>query len=212
MTVITSRYVDAVNYARIAHAAQVRKGTQIPYLHHLLAVSSLVLEYEGTEDQAIAALLHDVLEDCGAAHLATLRVEFGDEVARIVEDCTDGSAESKKDAADLESRRADWRVRKLQYLEHLAHASENTLLVSACDKLHNARAIVGDLENPNVGFGVFERFTGGVAGTLQYYQSLAEVFRDRQAGPARVFAEVVDHMHELAERLGGNSLPRRGLA
>jgi (p)ppGpp synthase/HD superfamily hydrolase len=211
-TPLTGRYVDAVNYARIAHAAQVRKGTRIPYFQHLLAVSSLVIEHGGTEDQAIAALLHDVLEDCGAAHEHTIRAEFGDVVASIVKDCTDGSAEAKKEAQSPEEKRADWRLRKMQYVDHLCHASEATLLVSACDKLHNARAIVDDLENPEVGFKVFERFTAGVEGSLQYYHDLSEVFRERGAGPARAFAAAVDRMYELANRNVGVPFERRGLA
>lgn len=211
MTTMTQRFVDAVNYARIAHAAQFRKGTRIPYLYHLLGVSSLVLEYEGTEDQAIAALLHDVLEDCGAAHLPMIRAEFGNEVAQIVSDCTDGSAEAKHEHTDLEAKRTDWRMRKLQYLDHLRRVSEPTLLVSACDKLHNVRAIVDDLENPSVGIEVFARFTAGMDGTLQYYHSLSEVLFDRNAKPARTFAAAVDQMHELASRRLADPPVRQGL-
>lgn len=167
MTVLTDRYTRAVDYARDAHATQTRKGTQIPYLYHLLAVSSLVLEFGGNEDQAIAALLHDVVEDCGAAHEAAIRSQFGDPVAAIVLACTDGTAECKAEHAP-EDRRADWTARKERYIAHLAHASEEVLLVSCCDKLHNARAIVQDLENPAVGVAVFQRFTGGKSGTLWY--------------------------------------------
>lgn len=212
MTAITQRYIDAVNYARVAHAGQYRKGTKIPYLSHVLAVSTYVLDYEGTEDQAIAALLHDVLEDCGADHVHTIRAEFGEAVAGIVEDCTDGSAEAKKEAQSPEAKRADWRLRKLKYIDHLKDVSEATLMVSACDKLHNARAIVGDLENPKVGFTVFDRFTAGVEGTLQYYHSLAVIFTQRGAAPARAFAEEIDRMCALANQNVGNPFERRGLA
>lgn len=195
MTALTERYVDAVNYARIAHAAQTRKGSGIPYIYHLLAVSSMVLEYGGNEDQAIAGLLHDVLEDCGRDHIHTLRAQFGDAVARIVLACTDGNAEEKASHTDSEAKRADWRRRKMRYLAKLETEPEDALLVSACDKLHNARAILSDLENPEVAMKVFDRFTGGLEGTLQYHHSLVEIFGRRHAPPARELAAVVERMY-----------------
>lgn len=198
MAALTDRYARAVDYARIAHAAQFRKGSNIPYIYHLLGVSSLVIEFGGSEDQAIAGLLHDTLEDCGAAHEAIIRAQFGEAVATIVRDCTDGTAEGKAKHTDAEAKRRDWIERKRAYLAHLRTAGEQTLLVSACDKLHNARAIVQDMENPAVGTAVFERFTGGRDGTLGYYQSLAEIFGERGAGPARVLDAVVGRMHALA--------------
>jgi (p)ppGpp synthase/HD superfamily hydrolase len=198
MTVLTDRFSRAVDYACIAHAAQVRKGSSIPYLYHLLGVASLVIEFGGSEDQTIAGLLHDTLEDCGAAHEPVLRAQFGDAVANIVKDCTDGTAEGKASHTDPEAKRRDWTRRKLAYLAHLKQASDATLLVSACDKLHNARAIVQDLENPDVGTLVFERFTGGRDGTLAYYQALAETFLSRGQSAARVLDATVERMHELA--------------
>jgi (p)ppGpp synthase/HD superfamily hydrolase len=198
MTVLTDRFSRAVDYARIAHAAQVRKGSDISYLYHLLGVASLVIEFGGNEDQAIAGLLHDTIEDCGAAHEPMIRAQFGEVVARIVADCTDGSAEGKARHIDAEARRRDWIERKLAYLAHLKIASEATLQVSACDKLHNARAIVQDLENPEIGTRVFDRFTGGRDGTLGYYQALAEIFMERGVNAARVLDGTVDWMHELA--------------
>lgn len=175
-----------------------RKGSQIPYLYHLLAVSSLVLEYGGNEDQAIAGLLHDVLEDCGAHHEPAIRSRFGDVVAGIVLDCTDGTAESKAAVVTPAEKRAHWQQRKVAYLEHLQDASDTTLLVSGCDKLHNARAIVQDLEDPGVGKDVFNRFTGGVDGTLRYYESINRLLSAREAPMAGTFAAVVDRMHALA--------------
>ena len=198
MTVLTDRLSRAVDYARIAHAAQVRKGSNIPYLYHLLGVASLVIEFGGNEDQAIAGLLHDAIEDCGAEHEALIREQFGDAVARIVKDCTDGTAEGKATHTDAEAKRRDWLKRKRNYLAHLQAAPQQTLLVSACDKLHNARAIVQDLEDPEVGTRVFDRFTGGHAGTLGYYQSLAEIFSARGVKVARVLDATVGWMHELA--------------
>ncbi|GHE30952.1 HD domain-containing protein [Vulcaniibacterium thermophilum] len=198
MTVLTDRFTRAVDYARIAHAGQVRKGSSIPYLYHLLAVASLVLEFGGDEDQAIAGLLHDVVEDCGETHLAIVRAQFGERVAEIVAACTDGTAEGKQAHTDPDAKRRDWLARKQAYLAHLAEAPDHVLLVSACDKLHNARAIVQDLENPHVGTRVFERFTGGREGTLWYYTALSDGLGDRQVRPAPVLRQVVGRMHALA--------------
>ena len=198
MTALTDRFTRAVDYARIADAAQCRKGSNIPYLYHLLGVASLVIEFGGNEDQAIAGLLHDTIEDCGAEHETTIRAQFGDAVADIVQACTDGTAEGKAGHTEAEAKRRDWIERKLAYLEHLKEAPDATLLVSACDKLHNARAIVQDLEDPDVGTRVFDRFTGGRAGTLGYYQALAEIFSARNVPAARVLDATVGWMHELA--------------
>ena len=207
MTILTDRFSRAVDYARIAHAAQLRKGSDIAYIHHLLGVASLVIEFGGSEDQAIAGLLHDTLEDCGAAHEALIRAQFGDTVADIVLACTDGTAEGKARHTDVEAKRLDWLARKQAYLAHLQTAGEQILLVSACDKLHNARAITQDLENPSVGSKVFDRFTGGRDGTLRYYQSLAEIFTGRGVAAGRVLDATVGRMHELA-----GHAPRRALA
>lgn len=198
MTALTRRFSEAVDYARVAHAAQVRKGSSVSYIYHLLGVASLVIEFNGSEDQAIAGLLHDTLEDCGAAHEAIIRAQFGDAVADIVKDCTDGSAESKASHTDPADKRRNWMERKHAYIAHLKTATEQTLLVSACDKLHNARAIVRDLENPAIGSKVFDRFTGRRDGTLGYYQSLADIFTARNVPVARVLDNAVARMHALA--------------
>ena len=147
-----------MDYARIAHGSQVRKGSGIPYIYHLLGMASLVLAYRDNEDQAIAGLLHDVLEDCGAGHEVAIRTQFGDVVADIVKGCTDGTAEGKAKHSDPEAKRRDWQERRLAYLAHVRQESDAALLVSACDKLHNASAIVEDMENPEVGKAVFDRF------------------------------------------------------
>jgi (p)ppGpp synthase/HD superfamily hydrolase len=159
----------ALDYAAEAHQAQVRKGTSIPYLSHLLGVASLVIEHGGDEHQAIAGLLHDVLEDCGMQHEAAIRERFGERVLGIVLACTDGTP-------DEHGEKAPWRARKEAYIAHLGSASDDTLLVSACDKLHNARAISTDLAS---GEDVFARFTGGREGTLWYYDALAKTFADK---------------------------------
>jgi (p)ppGpp synthase/HD superfamily hydrolase len=195
-TVVTPRFTEATEYAREAHAGQLRKGTTTPYISHPIAVASLVLSYGGDEDQAIAALLHDVLEDCGTHHEEPIRQRFGERVARIVLDCTDGTAESKSQAQTPEAKREDWRRRKVTYLEALQYKPDDTLLVSACDKLHNARAIGDDLDDPGCGLSVFERFKAGREGTTWYYSELAKVFTERGSPVARALAIAV-------RRLGG---------
>ena len=113
MSQLTLRFSEAFEYARAAHEGQVRKGSSIPYLYHLMAVSSLVLEYGGTEDQAIAGLLHDVLEDCGEHHSDEISHRFGAAVLAIVKDCTDGTASEKAAAQTPDEKRASWWKRKL---------------------------------------------------------------------------------------------------
>lgn len=201
MTALTHRFTQAVDYVRIAHANQIRKGSEIPYIYHLLGVASLVIEHGGTEDQGIAALLHDVVEDCGKRHEHVVRAQFGEAVADIVMACTDGDAEGKAEHATLEARRADWLRRKLKYLAHLRVASADAILVSACDKLHNARAILQDLENSAVGDRVFERFTPTKANSLAYYHSLSVIYAEsKSANPevVRLFKCAVAKLHKLA--------------
>lgn len=198
MTILTDRFTRAVDHARIAHAAQLRKGTSIPYLTHLLGVATLVIEYGGDEDQAIAGLLHDTIEDCGQAHEPIIRAQFGDRVADIVLACTDGSAENKAVLTDAAAKKRDWLQRKQTYLAHLADAPDDMLLVSACDKLHNARTIVHDLENPKVGTKVFDRFKSGRDGTLAYYESLLQIFTRRGTKPVAQLESVIAQMHSLA--------------
>jgi (p)ppGpp synthase/HD superfamily hydrolase len=205
-SVLTDRFARAVDYARIAHTGQVRKGTAIPYLTHLLGVATLVIEHGGSEDQTIAGLLHDLLEDCGEPHEPVIRAQFGDAVADIVLACTDGTAEGKGTHTTPEAKRADWLARKQAYLAHLADAPDDVLLVSACDKLHNARAIVQDLEDRAVGLAVFARFTAGLQGTLAYYESLHRVFERRQAPPSRSFDAAVARMHHSAGANGRQPL------
>lgn len=202
-SVLTARFARAVDYARIAHTGQVRKGSRTPYLTHLFGVATLVIEHGGSEDQAIAGLLHDLLEDCGSAHEPVIRAEFGNAVADIVLACTDGTAEGKAAHTDPDAKRRDWAERKHTFLAHLAEAPGTTLLVSCCDKLHNARAIVRDLSDPSVGAAVFGRFTAGKVGTLWYYRALCDVFVQRQALAANSLQIEVDRMHALSAPLPG---------
>ncbi|CAB3806897.1 hypothetical protein LMG28138_05857 [Pararobbsia alpina] len=163
-----------------------RKGTQIPYTSHLLGVASLVLENGGDEEQAIAGLLHDAIEDVGPHVAPTISGMFGDRVLRIVEGCTDG-------VPDASGHKPDWRTRKETYLAHLERAEPDVLLVSASDKLYNARAIVTDLHT--IGRAVFERFTAGEAGTLWYYGELSRIFAERLPGALSMeIARTVDSM------------------
>jgi (p)ppGpp synthase/HD superfamily hydrolase len=166
------RFEQALLFATRKHAGQTRKGTTVPYIAHLLSVAGLVLEAGGDEDLAIAALLHDVVEDCGGAPmLEEVRRSFGDRVAHVVEGCTDTDLDPKP----------PWRQRKEDYLKHLQTADSDVRLVSAADKLHNARSILADYRE--IGESVWERFQGKRDGTLWYYRSLVDEFRTRDDNP-----------------------------
>ena len=168
----THRLLEAVSAALLMHANQARKGTTIPYISHLFGACSIAFDYGANEDEAIAALLHDAIEDVHYMFGARETVAaFGPEVLRIVEACTD--ADTK--------RKPPWRKRKTAYLAHLAEADRPILLVSASDKLHNARAIVADLRRD--GDALWARFNAPKAGTLWYYRALVTAFR---ANPAHV--------------------------
>jgi (p)ppGpp synthase/HD superfamily hydrolase len=186
---LSARFEEALVYATQAHCRQMRKQTEVPYIAHVLGVTAIALEYGATEAEAIAALLHDVVEDCGGApRLREIRERFGESVARIVEGCTDTDEKPKP----------PWRERKEQYLAHLAHADASTVLVSASDKLHNARSILRDLREE--GDSVWTRFKGGKEGTLWYYKSLVAALRKR--GKKELVSELeetVDQMALLAE-------------
>lgn len=166
MTELTSRFDAALIYASELHRKQGRKGSETPYVGHLLAVAGLVLAAGGSEDEAIAALLHDAPEDQGGEPvLAEIRQRFGDEVAEAVAGCTDTMVEPKP----------EWRPRKEAYIGHLDQATSSARLVSLADKVDNARAIAMDLEQ--LGPVVWDRFRGGQDGSLWYYRSILERFR-----------------------------------
>ena len=182
-------FEQALLYAARCHRGQVRKGTEIPYIAHPLAVAGLVLEYGGSSTEAIAGLLHDVVEDCGGApRQAEIALRFGPDVAAIVSECTDTDQTPKP----------PWRQRKEQYIAHLDTASRSALLVSACDKLHNARSIVSDLRA--LGATTWTKFNGGREGTLWYYQTLVQAFSGRGLTPRLLAAlsESVDEMQRLS--------------
>jgi (p)ppGpp synthase/HD superfamily hydrolase len=174
----------AFRYAADQHAGQTRKQTAVPYLSHLMGVASLALEGGGDEDIAIAALLHDVVEDCGGMpRLREIRRRFGPRVARMVEGCTDSFGEPK----------AEWVERKRDYLRHVKHAEGETRLVSAADKLHNVRTILADYRRD--GESIWTRFSGKREGTLWYYRALSDEFRSR--GSNRITRELEIAVGEL---------------
>jgi (p)ppGpp synthase/HD superfamily hydrolase len=188
------RFERALVFASKKHAGQTRKKTQAPYISHLLIVAGLVLEAGGDEDLAIAALLHDTVEDCGGAPvLKEIRRRFGKRVAHVVEGCTDTD----------ETPKPPWRKRKEDYLKHLRTADADTRLVSAADKLHNARSVLTDYRA--IGESVWERFAGQRAGTLWYYRALAREFRRRKSN--RVIAELSRAVHELGALAGRRHKP-----
>jgi len=182
------RFEEALMYASELHRRQVRKGTRIPYVSHLLAVASLVLEAGGNEEEAVAALLHDAVEDQGGRPtLLTIRERFGATVAMIVDGCTDADVIPKP----------EWRARKEQYVRHLRDAAPSVRLVSLADKLHNARATVSDLRRD--GDALWGRFNGGKDGTLWYYGAVLDALQGTD--PAWLVEElqrVVDEMGELS--------------
>lgn len=202
------KFEEALLYAARLHRDQTRKGTGVPYITHLLAVAAIVGENSGTEEEVIAALLHDAPEDQGGRErLEDIRARFGGEVAEIVDGCTDTYDADPK---------PDWRPRKESYVAHVRQAPASVRLVSAADKLHNARSILADLRS--LGEELWTRFTGGKEGTLWYYQALVEAYAagagdeaggraggraDSRAGVKAVVEKldrVVQEIEALAER------------
>ena len=158
---LSNRFKEALLYAINLHSDQVRKGTDVPYVSHLLAVSALVMEDGGDEDEVIAALLHDAPEDQGGRDtLEEIRDLFGEKVAEIVDGCTD----------TYQNPKPPWRHRKESYIESLETASQEVLRVSLADKLHNSRSLIKHLRQS--GESVWQNFKGGKEGTLWYYQKL----------------------------------------
>lgn len=185
---MSSRFSQALALAATAHEGQYRKGTAIPYIVHPVGVAGLVAQFGGDEDQQIAGLLHDVLEDGGPDYESRI-ARFGDRVLRVVVACTDG-------VPDASGRKPAWEDRKRAYLQHLVTADSDTLLVSGCDKLYNARAILDDLTT--IGPAVFERFSAGQTGTLWYYRELAAIFEQRQIPVAAALTRTVNEITRLA--------------
>ena len=192
-TTLTDRFDRALLYATHVHGGQVRKGTSVPYIAHLLAVAATVLEYDGSEDVAIAALLHDAVEDQGGEpRLADIRNRFGERVAEIVRACSDSVADTSAG-----QQKEAWHLRKTRYVAHLGAADQDTLLVSLADKIHNARSILRDLRKPDVGAAVWARFKGSQQDTLWHYRELAKAFAQYRPGQlADELGEIVDALEQ----------------
>lgn len=170
---LSRQFEKALVYAARIHGGQLRKKTRIPYIAHILGVTAIAMEYRATETEAIGALLHDAVEDCGGAkRLHDIERKFGKAVAKIVEGCTDTDQTPKP----------PWLARKKAYIAHLRRAPVSTQIVSAADKLHNLRAILMDYRTE--GDKLWSRFNGGKEGTLWYYAALLEAFPgSKRLGP-----------------------------
>ena len=198
---LTARFTRAVDYARQVHVGR-RKGTDVPYTAHLLGVASLVMGETGhvpfpvTEDMVIAALLHDAVEDEGGMpRLRDIEANFGKEVARIVEGCTDSFGEDS-------SKKQEWEARKASYIKRLPNEPPETLLVSAADKLYNARAILEDYRN--IGAEVWRRFKRGRKEQLWYFNELIKVYEER-CSDWRIVEELKRVVAELTHLSVGES-------
>ncbi len=169
---MTRRFEEALVYANRLHADQRRKGSAVPYVSHLMAVAALTLEYGGDEDEAIAALLHDAVEDQGGAETREeILRRFGARITAIVDGCTDTD----------ECPKPPWRERKQAFIRQLRSASRSVRLVAACDKLHNARCLLKDYRI--CGEALWDRFTGGREGTLWYYRAIVKALRSVEITP-----------------------------
>ncbi len=194
---LTGKYAQAVAYANKWHVKQRRKGKDVPYISHLLAVSALVLEAGGDQDQAIGGLLHDVAEDCGGEkRLAEIKERFGKRVEAIVRGCSDSITSDPK-------QKALWDVRKPEYLKHLASATPDVLIVSAADKLHNSRDILADINRD--GIETLDRFNGKAEGTVAYYAALWVTLS--QAGAPVL---LTTPLHEVAQHMVNALYPTKG--
>jgi len=186
----SNRFCDALVYAATLHADQRRKLSGAPYVSHLLRVTGIVLEFGGDEDEAIAALLHDAVEDQGGASTRTdIQSRFGDRVAAIVDGCSDTDRQPKP----------PWRARKKAALKRLRKSDPSVRLVVAADKLDNALSLAADYRRR--GPEVWNLFRGGRDGTLWYYRSVVEVLGQRE--PQRILDELRRAVVELERLVGG---------
>lgn len=197
---ITDRLTKALDFALKIHEKDTRKGTDIPYVSHLLQVSGLVIEHGGDEDEAIGGLLHDTAEDGqvdgmnraeAAQHiLGLIRREFGDKVAGIVEHNSDGIDQAERNSTD-------WKHRKELYVAAISHKSDSALIVSLCDKLHNLRSLLAD--SRHLGRDHWSRFNASREDILWYYQALYDAFAARTGDQPRLKRLCADFMFELDE-------------
>jgi (p)ppGpp synthase/HD superfamily hydrolase len=185
MLKLTEKFTLAMSKSQEWHASQVRKGSEVPYFTHPMSVAALVLEDGGSEDEAIAALLHDTIEDCGGEVIRQkILALFGERILTLVDGCSEKIAVPKP----------PWRERKQEYLDRLRSSTPEVIRISLADKLHNCRSIDRDWQQE--GDLVWEKFTAGKEGTLWYYRSLAAVFHDRTD------SWMVDELSKLVENPG----------
>jgi (p)ppGpp synthase/HD superfamily hydrolase len=197
----SQRFSEALTFAERVHRTQTRKGNDIPYIAHLLAVSATVLEYGGDEDTAIAGLLHDAVEDQGGLEvLHEIDMRFGPRVAGIVEACSDSTS------PDPEAKEP-WETRKRAHIAKLATVEVDVALVTAADKLHNLTAMIRDVHRE--GPGTLSRFSAEAAQLLWYFSSVASAIeRHRATAPV---GEIEQGINQLASLLGvpvASSVPR----
>lgn len=185
---LTKRFEEALVFAYRLHVAQVRKTSQVPFMAHLLAVAGIVLDHGGSEDESIAALLHDAVEDQGGIEiLNSIRERFGENVARIVDGCTD----------TYENPKPPWKARKEAYLKRLRDEDSDVRFVSLADKIHNARSLILELRKENDS--VWDQFKGGKEGTLWYYNALQQIYQ--QTGTDLMtdeFSQLVSQINRFA--------------
>jgi (p)ppGpp synthase/HD superfamily hydrolase len=190
---LSEKFIQAVDHANEAHKGHMRKGTQIPYISHLMAVASLVMESGGSEDEIIAALLHDAVEDCGGKPvLDKIKKRFGQSVASIVDDCTE----------TYEDPKPPWKGRKESYISHIKEGSPSVRLVSCADKLHNVRCLLSDYRQ--VGEVLWDRFSASKEETLWFYQSMADVLCT-SGKDLKVYADLDNAVKELEKTIKGAS-------
>lgn len=183
---LSHRFADGLAFAARLHATQTRKGTEIPYVSHVLAVSSLVLTHGGDEEEAIAGLLHDAVEDQGGRPiLETIRARFGERVAAIVDGCTDTEVTPKP----------PWQERKERYLQHLTGASPSVKLVAAADKLDNVRAIIADYQMH--GSSLWSRFDAGKEQQQWFYRACVTALAGGSPSLIRELDTVVQQLERL---------------
>jgi (p)ppGpp synthase/HD superfamily hydrolase len=194
-TMLGDRFEAALVLTHRLHQAQVRKGLKVPYISHLMSVAALVLEDGGDEDEAIAALLHDAVEDQGgAATREVIRGQFGDRVVAIIDGCTESAQQPKP----------PWRARKEAHLVKLVGASPAVVRVTLADKLHNARSLLMDYQT--MGEDLWGKFGGGREGTLWYYRQMVVVLESQVSGTLvsgslmRALRETVQQLELVSDR------------
>ena len=190
---LSEKFIEAVSVANKSHKGHMRKGTNIPYISHLLAVASLVMESGGSEDEIIAALLHDAVEDGGGKPvLDKIKERFGQNIASIVDDCTE----------TYEDPKPPWKGRKDAYISHIKEGNPSVQLVSCADKLHNVRCILSDYRQ--VGEVLWDRFSASKEETLWFYQSMADVLCT-SGKDLKVYADLDNAVKELEKTIKGAS-------